>query len=157
MDAIELDFPAGSFDVAFSSQLIEHLHPDDVELHFASIYRVLKENGVYAFDTPNRLSGPHDVSKYFDDVATGFHLKEWTYRELANGLKKAGFRKLRTMILPWSAVRRFPSLRSLGTVPVSLLIPGELLAEKIKRKRWRITFCKLFRIACIYIVAQKCE
>ena len=155
MDAVELDFPPGSFDIAFSSQLIEHLHPEDVGHHITSVYSVLKENGVYAFDAPSRLNGPHDVSKYFDDVATGFHLKEWTFGELANSLKTVGFRKISTMILPWRLVKRFSFLRSLGTVPVSLLLPGERLARNIKDKRTRTTLCKLLRIIPIYIVAQK--
>jgi SAM-dependent methyltransferase len=155
MDAVELGFPANSFDIVFSSQLIEHLHPDDVEFHFASVNRVLRENGVYAFDTPSRLNGPHDVSKHFEDVATGFHLKEWTFRELASHLKKAGFRKIRTMILPWNLVKRLSFPRSLGTVPINLLIPGERLAESIKHRQVRTALCKLFRVACICIVAQK--
>jgi SAM-dependent methyltransferase len=155
MDAVELDFPASSFDVAFSSQLIEHLHPDDVGLHLSAVYRVLREKGVYAFDTPNRLNGPHDVSKYFDEVATGFHLKEWTYRELACELKQAGFRQAQTMILPWSLVKHRASLRSLGTVSVSWVIPGETLVAKVKNRRSRNTLSKWFRVASIYIVAQK--
>lgn len=155
MDAVELDFPASSFDIAFSSHLIEHLHPDDIERHFASVYRVLKENGVYAFDTPSRLNGPHDVSKYFDDVATCFHVKEWTYGELASHLKEAGFRKLRTMILPWSPVKRLAFIRSLCTVPVGFLVPGERLVGNIKHKRMRTALCKLFRVTPIYIIARK--
>jgi ubiquinone/menaquinone biosynthesis C-methylase UbiE len=155
MDAVELDFPANSFDIAISSQLVEHLHPDDVEHHFASVYSVLKENGVYAFDTPSSLNGPHDISKYFDDVAAGFHLKEWTFRELASRLKRVGFRRIRTMILPWCLAKRSSFFRSLGTVPVSLLIPGERLVKNIKHKRVRTALCKVFRVAPIYIMAQK--
>lgn len=155
MDAVRLDYPADTFDIALSSQLIEHLHPDDVERHLASVYRVLREKGVYAFDTPSQLNGPHDVSKYFDEVATGFHLKEWTYEELASQLKRVGFRRIRTMSLPWSLVKRWPYLRTLGTVPVSLLIPGERLMATIKYKRLRAMLCKWFRVTPIYIVAEK--
>jgi len=155
MNAVELDFPVSSFDIAFSSQLIEHLHPEDIELHFANVYRVLKEHGVYAFDTPSILNGPHDVSKHFDDVVTCFHLKEWTYRELASHLNGVGFRKIRTMIFPWSLVKRLAFVRSLGMVPVSFLIPGERLTESIEHKRMRTALCKLFRVAPIYIIAEK--
>jgi hypothetical protein len=48
--------------------------------------------------TPNRLNGPHDISKYFDDIATGFHLKEYTTSELAALFKEAGFCKIRACI-----------------------------------------------------------
>ncbi len=155
MNAVELDFPAGSFDIALGSQLVEHLHPDDVEDHFASVHNVLRENGVYALDTPSRLDGPHDVSKYFDDVASGFHLREWTYEELANCLRKVGFRRTRTMVLPWRLAKRSPLCVRLGTVPVDLLIPGEKLVGAISHKRLRIALCKACRVVPIYIIAQK--
>ena len=155
MDAKELNFPPNSFDIAFSSQLIEHLHPDDVELHLASVYRVLQENGIYAFDTPSRLTGPHDISKYFDDVATGFHLKEWTYRELAYILRKTGFKKIDTMVLPWTLVKRISILIEIGVVPVSLLVPGEKLVSRVKNKRVRALLCQIFRVARIFIIARK--
>jgi SAM-dependent methyltransferase len=155
MDAVELDFPANSFDVAISSQLIEHLHPDDVEDHFSCVHGVLKEKGVYAFDTPSRLNGPHDISKHFDAVSTGFHLKEWTYRELAVCLRKVGFKAARTMILPWRLARHSSLLLSLGKVPVSFLIPGERLAGGIERKQVRVRLCKLLRVVPIFIIARK--
>ena len=46
-------------------------------------------------------------------------------------------------------------LRSLGTVSVDLLIPGEMLAEKITHKRLRIALCKVFRVTPIYVITQK--
>jgi ubiquinone/menaquinone biosynthesis C-methylase UbiE len=155
MGATELDFPAGSFDVAFSSQLIEHLHPDDVGLHLTSVWRVLRENGTYALDTPSVLTGPHDISRYFDETGTGFHLKEWTFRELASLLRQAGFRRIRTMVLPWSLVARIPFLRIWGMVPVDLVIPGEVLAAKVRHRELRSILCKLFRLYNIYIIARK--
>src|SRR5690606_20747310 len=74
----DLDLPHDSVDTAFSDQLIEHLHPDDAADHFRVVRQVLKPGGVYIFRTPHRLSGPHDVSRYFCEHAEGFHLKEWT-------------------------------------------------------------------------------
>jgi hypothetical protein len=43
---------------------------------------VLRQNGTYLCVTPSRLNGPHDISKYFDDEATGLHIKEYTNAEL---------------------------------------------------------------------------
>ena len=42
------------------------------------------------------FTGPHDISKYFDDVATGFHLKEYTNKELYSLCKSVGFRKIQS-------------------------------------------------------------
>lgn len=90
-DGYTLDVPDQSVDLAFSYQFMEHLHPEDVPLHFAMIKRVLKPGGLYAFATPHRFSGPHDISAHFSDVPQGFHLKEWTYRELGQVISAAGF------------------------------------------------------------------
>lgn len=155
MDAVDLDFPTNTFDLAISDQLVEHLHPDDVGHHFARVYHVLKENGVYGFRTPSRLTGPHDVSRYFDDVATGFHLKEWTYGELVDSLRQAGFRKIRTMIVAYSLARRSSVARSLGTIASRLLNPSERLVEKVKDKQVRKALCRWLRISSINVIAGK--
>jgi SAM-dependent methyltransferase len=94
-DGYDLDLPANSIDVAFSDQLIEHLHPEDTAAHFKLVQRLLKPGGVYLFRTPHRLTGPHDVSRYFCEEAECFHLKEWTYGELADLLADLGFRSVR--------------------------------------------------------------
>ena len=63
---------------------MEHLHPDDALEQLQNIYSALVPGGIYLCITPNRLSGPQDVSRDFDMVATGFHLKEYTISELSN-------------------------------------------------------------------------
>jgi SAM-dependent methyltransferase len=85
---------AGSVDVAFSCHFIEHLHPEDAAAHVAEMRRLLRDGGRYVCVTPNRLYGPHDVSKYFDDEARGLHLKEYTFSELARLLRDAGFSRV---------------------------------------------------------------
>ncbi|MCP4898677.1 MAG: class I SAM-dependent methyltransferase [bacterium] len=80
--------------IAYSCHFIEHLHPEDAEEHAKEIYRLLAENGSYVCVTPNRLLGPHDISKHFDESATGLHLCEYGYRELTRLLRNAGFRRV---------------------------------------------------------------
>jgi SAM-dependent methyltransferase len=92
-DGYHLTLPDSSVDVAFSHQLIEHLHPEDTQLHFQLIARILKIGGHYLFTTPHKLSGPADISRYFSDTADGFHLKEWTYQELMRLLQETGYAK----------------------------------------------------------------
>ncbi len=92
-DGYHLDLPDGCADLAFSYQFLEHLHPDDVDLHFELAHRLLKPGGVYVFDTPHRFSGPHDISRYFGDSLDCFHFQEWTYGEMRRLLKKHGFRQ----------------------------------------------------------------
>jgi SAM-dependent methyltransferase len=88
---IALDLEPASVDFIYSNQLMEHLHPDDAAAQLAEIFRVLKPGGRYFCITPSALTGPHDVSRYFDDVARGFHLKEYTYGDLRTLFARAGF------------------------------------------------------------------
>lgn len=91
-DGYDLPLADGTADLAFSYQFIEHLHPEDTELHLRTAYRVLRPGGRYVLSTPHRYSGPHDVSVYFSTEPRGFHLKEWTYGELRRALLGVGFR-----------------------------------------------------------------
>jgi ubiquinone/menaquinone biosynthesis C-methylase UbiE len=113
-DGIHLDFHSESMDFVYSNQLMEHLHPDDALEQVAEVYRVLKPGGKYFCITPHRFMGPEDISKYFDKVATGFHLKEYTNTELYSIFKKIGFSPIRSYI-GWRAghyrkVPVFPSM-----------------------------------------------
>jgi hypothetical protein len=74
------------------------LHPDDPAEQLKNIFHALIPFGVYICVTPNRLSGPHDISKYFDEVATGFHLKEYSTLELSSLFRKVGFSRVRAYI-----------------------------------------------------------
>jgi SAM-dependent methyltransferase len=97
-DGVHLPLDDGTIDVAYSNQLMEHLHPEDAFDQLLEIRRVLKPGGIYIFRTPNRLTGPHDISGQFSDVACGFHLKEYLHKELRPLLSKAGFRATRVML-----------------------------------------------------------
>jgi hypothetical protein len=59
--------------------------------------------------TPNRLLGPHDISRHFDDVATGLHLREYSVTEAARLLRRAGF----AHIVALAGVGTTPKVRSL--------------------------------------------
>ena len=85
----------GAVEVAFSNQLMEHLHPEDAAEQLREIHRSLAAGGVYVCITPNRLSGPHDVSRHFDERATGLHLREYSAGELRALMREAGFREVR--------------------------------------------------------------
>ena len=112
-DGLSLPVPPGVAKLAYSNQVFEHLHPDDGLDHLRQVYRVLEAGGRYVCITPNRLTGPHDISMYFDDVASGFHLREYTATELAALMRIAGFaqveawttRKGISLRLPWLIVR----------------------------------------------------
>lgn len=97
-DGSSISIDDKSIDVAYSMQLMEHLHPDDAYEQLKNIYNVLKDGGFYLCLTPNKFSGPHDVSKYFDKISTGFHLKEYSVTELNNLFNAVGFKKINIYI-----------------------------------------------------------
>lgn len=90
-DGTSIPVPEGSIDVAYSNQLMEHLHPEDARTQLINLNRALRPGGLYVCVTPNRLTGPHDISRGFDPVATGFHLREYTYTELIELFRDCGF------------------------------------------------------------------
>lgn len=97
-DGCSVDVPSESVDIAFSNQLMEHLHPEDAVIQLRNIYLALKPGGRYFIITPSRASGPHDVSQHFDNVATGFHLHEYLVDELIAECRSAGFQSFSAYI-----------------------------------------------------------
>jgi SAM-dependent methyltransferase len=122
-DGTSVPLPPDSVDVAFSNQLMEHLHPDDALEQLVGIWRALRPGGVYICITPNRLNGPHDISQHFDPVATGFHLKEYTVAELSGLFRQVGFRKVQSLLgwrgfgVPVPAAPVIAAEALLGAVP----------------------------------------
>jgi SAM-dependent methyltransferase len=114
--------PASGVDVVYSNQLMEHLHADDAAEQLDNIARALKPGGTYVCMTPNRLTGPHDVSRYFDRIATGLHLHEYTYHEVQRLFHAAGFRRMRALLA--AGGRRLQ-------VPVWVVLSVEWFAERI--------------------------
>jgi SAM-dependent methyltransferase len=97
-NGIDIPVDASSIDLAYSNQVIEHLHPDDTLEQLANIHSALSPHGLYVCVTPNRLTGPHDISKYFDDRATGFHLKEYSFGELRRRFLEVGFAQVKAVV-----------------------------------------------------------
>jgi SAM-dependent methyltransferase len=123
-DGTSIPVPPGSIDVAFSNQLMEHLHPDDAAEQLHQIYKALAYGGTYLCFTPNSMSGPHDVSRGFDPVATGLHLHEYTVTELDRMFRQVGFKHAQVMLpkgnlrVPVSAVMALES--AVSALPGSL-------------------------------------
>ncbi len=128
-DGCSVPVAAGSVTLAYSNQVMEHIHPDDAVEQLGNIFRALAPGGLYLCSTPNRLNGPHDVSRPFDDVATGLHLKEYTLRELVGLFRRAGFRR----IVPYVQVRRWYPRTPLGPLMLFESLFGRLPARARKR------------------------
>ncbi len=125
-DGCNIPLPPNGVNVAYSNSVMEHLHPDDALEQLQSIYEALAPGGIYVCLTPNRLYGPTDISKYFDKIPSGFHMKEYSTSELSRLFRHVGFRKIRVyaggrgvyLRAPLAPVRLCEA--SLGMLPYSL-------------------------------------
>lgn len=82
------------FDLIVLDNVVEHIPSDTALDVFAKCHDLLANNGYLLIITPHRFSGPHDISMYFlplGSVARGFHLREYTFAELEELSKAAGF------------------------------------------------------------------
>jgi SAM-dependent methyltransferase len=97
-DGTSIPVAPGSVDLAYSNQLMEHLHPDDAERQATNICVALRPGGRYMCLTPHRLLGPADISAFFTrGDAEGFHLREYATRELTELFRAAGFSKTQVL------------------------------------------------------------
>jgi len=96
-DAVRDTVPRASVDVALSCHFVEHLHPDDLSDHLVEVLDLLVDGGAYLVVTPNRIYGPHDISRNFADRAQCLHLREYTHGDLAQELRRAGFGDVRVI------------------------------------------------------------
>ncbi len=132
VDGVTLPFENDRFDCMFSNQVLEHFHPDDAAEHLREAARVLKPGGWYVCITPSHHSGPHDVSRHFDDEATGLHLKEYTIAELRRLAQTFGFDRIRLFAGGKGFYFPIPLILALATEKILYLLPrklGKILAR----------------------------
>ena len=136
-DGVSVDVPRESMALAYSNQLMEHLHPDDALIQLRNVWLALVPSGQYVCVTPNRLNGPHDISQYFDRVPTGFHLKEYTVTELARLMRATGF----SHVASYAHVRRktvkVPLRLVEGLETVLQLLPHAVRLKIASSRPWR--------------------
>ena len=125
-DGCSIPVAPNSVNVAYSCSLMEHLHPEDALAQLRNVYQALVPGGVYICITPNRLTGPHDISRYFEPVATGLHLKEYTVSGLSDLFREVGFSKTTPYMggAGWYLRPPLPAVRALeklfGAIPFRL-------------------------------------
>jgi SAM-dependent methyltransferase len=155
--------PANHYDVVFTDQVIEHLHPDDLAGHFQGVAAILKPGGRYILSTPHVSIGPADVSRVFRLAKpAGMHLKEYDYRELSALLQQSGFGVVKSVIRLPDKIRRLigrqmhPRVSS-GYLPY--LCAVEKLIARAPHHRVRRKIAQLARLVFfapeIFLVAEK--
>lgn len=169
-DGVHLDnFEQTEFyDLVVSNQVIEHLHPEDLIVHFKSAYKILIKQGRYIFTTPHCHTGPHDISAIFGyDNPKGMHLKEYTYKELSDSLKLAGYKYIYCAvpakikkILSVLGIKKEEQITAIGVFYLNMMLMVENILFAIPIKKVRRFFSRLLRKVYlfadnIFLVAQK--
>jgi SAM-dependent methyltransferase len=124
-DGVNIPIADASVDVAFSDQVMQHVHPEDAREQLENIRRCLVEGGIYICFMPHRLRGPQDISGHFDEQPRGLHLREYSAREARRLFREAGFRRVRF----YAGARGF-----FFPVPFLALALCEAMLEKLPRR-----------------------
>ena len=89
-DARSMPFANGTFDRIIASEILEHIHEDEVVM--AEIFRVLKPGGLVAISVPRNW--PEQICWKFSDEyheVEGGHIRIYQASELVARLQRAGF------------------------------------------------------------------
>lgn len=109
-----LQGPDVRYDLVYWNDVFEHLPVDEAPDYLRRICQLLRSGGALVTITPNWHARPGDVTwdhKPPRSEAEGFHLKEYTLREMTRLLRAAGFRRVGT---PWLVTRRHTLLVGSG-------------------------------------------
>lgn len=151
--------PREHYDAVVSTHVVEHLHPEDVVTHMENVHAILKPGGRYVLSMPHRHAGPMDLSEIFGlDEPVCMHLREYSWAETEEALRKAGFARMEAAYVAPMAVRRHLPVRFAGTGYLSYLkaVEGAVgrLPTALRRKAGRLGQFWLFRPEII-MVAHK--
>ena len=128
-----------SIDAIVWEHVMEHIPTDEIADYLSRTYELLVPGGMLVTSTPNWHRRPSDITLLFDGPRSepkGFHLKEYTLREMVQLLKEAGYQRVYTPLL------RLPSQQI-------ILVRGGLAAAKIFFEPWLEYFpFRLARILC---------
>ncbi len=118
-------FKNNSFDVVFSSNLLEHLSVEEAEATLKEAFRILKFEGKIILIQPNFK---HSYKTYFDDYT---HKTIYTDTSLADLLKKHKFKIIKRdgRFLPFSLKLRLP--KSGFLVRLYLRMPYRPMAKQM--------------------------
>jgi 2-polyprenyl-3-methyl-5-hydroxy-6-metoxy-1,4-benzoquinol methylase len=88
--------------VIYWNDVLEHVHPDESLDFLRKAHELLALGGVLVTITPNWHTRPTDITKAYRpprQEAEGFHLKEYTLREVTGLIRRAGFARVGTPLL----------------------------------------------------------
>lgn len=121
----DVPLPDGSIDVAFASNLLEHLGPEELEGLLATLARILTARGRLILLQPNYY---YCYRRYWDDFT---HVKAYSHESLPDMLAFDGYtiKRVEKRFLPFSFKGRLPS--SYLLTRLYLALPWRPLARQM--------------------------
>lgn len=101
-DFLLAELPRSAFDVVFWNDVLEHVVTDEADDYLRKIHDMLRPGGALITITPNWHIRPSDVTCLYRpprSEAVGFHMKEYTLREVTALLKRTGFSRVGTPLV----------------------------------------------------------
>ena len=152
--------PENHFDVVISTQVVEHMHPNDLAKHLIGVRTILRPGGKYIFNTPHALFGPADLSAVFEKPKPiCMHLKEYLYRDMAAALVQAGFVNLKAVYLAPPQERKYIPIFFESKVYLAYVRALEYLLAAARRnlgiKLPKIVLRMLLLTRDVFLTAQK--
>ncbi len=96
---LDLSEHVGRYSVVYWNDVFEHIPTDEIVDYVRVIHSLLAPGGKLVTITPNWHMRPSDVTDVFKpprSEAVGFHLKEYTSREVCAVVREAGFSSVET-------------------------------------------------------------
>jgi SAM-dependent methyltransferase len=91
--------PDASIDLFYWNDVLEHMLDDEAPRIFSLIRQKMAPGGIAVTITPNRLSGPHDITgKMGGKVPLGFHFHEYSFTEVCALWNSYGFQEWGTVL-----------------------------------------------------------
>lgn len=143
------DLKINQFDLIFHSDVLEHIHPDEVQDFMQTTYNLLKLGAYLVSNTPYKLSGPKDISKYFlpkGAEAQGLHLKEYLLKDMVMLYNSVGFSCVKSYLLNPIIYENYFGLNKKNTIiklfleKILLLTPKALLIKVVDTISGRFNF-----------------
>jgi 2-polyprenyl-3-methyl-5-hydroxy-6-metoxy-1,4-benzoquinol methylase len=144
--AIDFADQRESYSLAYWNDVFEHIPVDEISDYLKTLYSLLKPGGKLITITPNWHMRPSDVTALFKakrSEAVGFHLKEYTLREVRQMLLDTGFSAVQTPM--FISANRFYSSNTFDvTLIKSVMEPIlEYLPVQVA-----IQICRRFGLSC---------
>jgi len=144
-DFLSVDLPRGSYDIVFWNDVLEHIVTDETHDFLVKIRSLLKPGGALVTITPNWHLRPSDITMMYQpprSQAVGFHMQEYTLREMTAMLRQAGFARVAT---PLVVTRGRMHLAGLGLTGLKRLLEPAL--ECLPYRLTRL-LCRGFGLSC---------